>query len=286
MLLVLTLCAAATGTLYTDNCTNSFDIRSGFNFGARDVAHGGAANANACAERCCNTTACVSWTYSSFQPAPTPSCAQGSKCCWLKASGGDFNKRCANCTSGKGATKPTPIPAPTPGPTPSPYLFPSLTYVKTIANASTGNLRDPSSVVQDPKTGQWHFYVDYMDGPTQPGWHSYQHHYSSDDIEGPWTNHGIAPGLNHSTDPKAWDYAGMFSPSLIYVPDEDIWYIFYSASGANQSELKTSAQMVTLPTSPHSSHLLRPPPTYSAHLSSLLPPTPYSSHLLPTPIVR
>jgi hypothetical protein len=113
--------------------------------------------------------------------------------------------------------------------------------VKTIANASTGNLRDPSSVVQDPKTGQWHFYVDAY---TTNSWHSYQNHYAADNIDGPWTNHGIAPGLNHSTDPKAWDYAGMFSPSLIYVPAEHIWYIFYSASGTNQTALKTCAQMV------------------------------------------
>ena len=89
-----------------------------------------------------------------------------------------------------------------------------------------------------------------MRGSTQPGWHSYQHHYSADDLRGPWTNNGLAPGLNHSTDPEAWDYAGTFSPSLIYVPDEDLWYIFYSASGKNQSSLSTCAQMVAKRPSP------------------------------------
>jgi hypothetical protein len=154
MLSILTLCVATTGGLYSDNCTNSFDVRAGFNFGGRDVAHGSATEANECAERCCNTTACVSWTYTSSQPHDIGSCAQGSKCCWLKAGGGDFTEK-TNCTSGKGTAKPTPVPVPTP----SPYLFPSLTFVKTIANEPSGNLRDPSSVVQDPETGQWHFYV-------------------------------------------------------------------------------------------------------------------------------
>ena len=111
-------------------------------------------------------------------------------------------------------------------------------------------------MVQDPKTGQWHFYVDYMEGSTQPGWHSYQHHYSADSIDGPWTNNGIAEGLNHSADPKAWDFAGTFSPSLIYSADEGedqdepMWYLFYSASGANQSTLKTCAQMVARSSAP------------------------------------
>ncbi len=51
-------------------------------------------------------------------------------------------------------------------------------------------------------------------------------------------------------DPEDWDYAGTFSPSLIYAPDEKVWYIFYSASGANQSSLLTCAQMVAHSESP------------------------------------
>ena len=128
------------------------------------------------------------------------------------------------------------------------YWTPLLTYVKTIALEPSGNMRDPSSVVQDPKTKKWHFWVDYMEGATQPGWHAYLHHYSSDSITGPWVSHGLA--LNHSTDPQAWDYMGMFSPSVIYDKEDQGWYLFYSASGANQSSLKTCAQMVARSSSP------------------------------------
>lgn len=128
------------------------------------------------------------------------------------------------------------------------YYKPALKFVKTIANDTTGNLRDPSAAVFDSVGGRWHFWVDYMPGSTKPGWHSFQHHYSAEKIEGPWTNHGLA--INHSTDPKAWDYAGTFSPSVIFAEDEKLWYLFYSASGANQSKLSTCAQMVASSKSP------------------------------------
>ena len=37
------------------------------------------------------------------------------------------------------------------------YWTPLLTYVTTIALEPSGNMRDPSSAVQDPKTKKWHF---------------------------------------------------------------------------------------------------------------------------------
>lgn len=124
--------------------------------------------------------------------------------------------------------------------------IPSLKFVKTLTNETTGNLRDPSAMVRDPATGMWHFYTDYMPGDVMPGWDAYLHHYSAPDIMGPWTNHGIAPGLNHSDDPTDWDFKGTFSSSLIYSPNDEPepWFIFYSASGANESALFTCAQMV------------------------------------------
>jgi hypothetical protein len=92
---------------------------------------------------------------------------------------------------------------------------PTLNYVKTIAVDPTGNLRDPSAMVQDSQTKLWHFWVDYMPGSHQPGWHAVLHHYSAPEITGPWTNHGLA--LNHSTDPAAWDYAGQVRLSLTFL---------------------------------------------------------------------
>lgn len=58
---------------------------------------------------------------------------------------------------------------------------PSLVEDRVIAYDPTGNLRDPSSAVQDVN-GTWHFWVDYMPGSTTPGWGAYQHHYTADDI--------------------------------------------------------------------------------------------------------
>ena len=99
-----------------------------------------------------------------------------------------------------------------------------------IATDGSGNLRDPSAMIQDPATKKWHFWVDYMSGGTQAGWHAYQHHYSADAIAGPWKLEGLA--FNHSTtDPEAWDYAGQFSPSVIYdaaEPGDAKWFYFYS----------------------------------------------------------
>merc|ERR1712000_653424 len=108
-----------------------------------------------------------------------------------------------------------------------------LTKLSIIANDTTGQLRDPSAMVQDPKTGRWHFWVVYMPGKTRSGWRGYLHHYSAESIEGPWRNDGLA--LNHSADPHAFDNGGMFSPSAIYDPDEGKWYLFYSGTGANMT---------------------------------------------------
>eukprot|EP01052_Picozoa_sp_SAG31_P009378 SAG31_NODE_490_length_14932_cov_9.350300_15_plen_249_part_00 len=88
-----------------------------------------------------------------------------------------------------------------------------------------------------------------MNGTVEPGWHAFLHHYSAPQIEGPWTAHGLA--LPHSTDSKAWDYAGTFSPSTIYCEEEKLWYMFYSASAANQTKQKTCAQMVASSASPN-----------------------------------
>lgn len=38
-----------------------------------------------------------------------------------------------------------------------PHKQPLLEYVSTIAFDSSGNMRDPSPVIQDPVTGRWHF---------------------------------------------------------------------------------------------------------------------------------
>ena len=78
-------------------------------------------------------------------------------------------------------------------PRPAKYKTPTLTFLSMIASDPTGNLRDPSSVVQDPVTKRWHFWVDYMKGGEQPGWHASLHHYSAAQIEGSWTNHPLNP---------------------------------------------------------------------------------------------
>lgn len=133
---------------------------------------------------------------------------------------------------------------------------PLLQYVKTIAYDPQNNLRDPSPVIQDPATGRWHFWVDWMPSSTNPngdGWHAYLRHYSAPEIEGPWVNHGYQGqpfALNHSSDPHAWDYAGQFSPSAIYDAAEKTWWLYYSAAGANQTKFLTNAQMVCSSPSP------------------------------------
>ena len=82
------------------------------------------------------------------------------------------------------------------------------------------------------------------------GWHAFQHHYSAETIEGSWVK---SPGLafNHSTDPNAWDYAGQFSPSVIFDPVDKRWFAFYSATAKNYSEgSDTCAQLVRTSRSP------------------------------------
>eukprot|EP00040_Diaphanoeca_grandis_P006561 m.37896 g.37896 ORF g.37896 m.37896 type:complete len:167 (-) comp17778_c0_seq1:1083-1583(-) len=122
------------------------------------------------------------------------------------------------------------------------YKQPLLKYIDTIAYDSNANVRDPSSVIQDPKTGKWHFWVDWMPGSVSPGWDAYLRHYSAPNITGPWLDEGFA--LNHSTNRNAWDYAGQFSSSALYDKDDKTWWLFYSASGANQSTLLTNAQII------------------------------------------
>lgn len=120
---------------------------------------------------------------------------------------------------------------------------PQLTKVSILADDETGNLRDPSGMIQDPKTGRWHFWVVFVPGSTKPGWAGYLHHYSADAIEGPFTNHGLA--LNHSSDSAAFDYSGMFSSSALYDEEEAAWYLFYSGTGANDTATDhISAQLV------------------------------------------
>lgn len=80
-------------------------------------------------------------------------------------------KHCAR----PGGVGPSPSP---PSPPPIPGLkIPRLKQLRIIALDPTGNLRDPSAVVQDPVTGKWHFWVVYMPGATQPGWQGFLHHY-------------------------------------------------------------------------------------------------------------
>ena len=232
------------------------------NVNGKDMIHFTTGTAAECAAFCCgNSSTCCGYTWAFAQPTGSGLCSTGGHCCWMKTGTCELAKgNCGpppggNCTSAlNGAYKPipTPPPSPTPPPTPSKFYTPVLSFVSMIATDASGNLRDPSAMIQDPATKKWHFWVDYMSGGTQAGWHAYQHHYSADAIAGPWKLEGLA--FNHSTtDPEAWDYAGQFSPSVIYdaaEPGDAKWFYFYSASGANQSKLLTCAQMVRSSTSP------------------------------------
>ena len=169
MMLISSAVAIAT---VAPGCAHNVTIKTGFNLGGGDMSHAACANVSVCQSRCCANPACAGFTFTNSQPHSTAACKAGTSCCWLKAHSGKFARK-DNCSSALVQQPPVP-PAP-----PSPYLVPVLTYVSTIANDSTGNLRDPSSVVQDPATGRWHFYVDYMAGKTQPGWHAVLHHYSA-----------------------------------------------------------------------------------------------------------
>lgn len=132
--------------------------------------------------------------------------------------------------------------------TSSGYLSPKLTLRHIIAKDPSGNLRDPSAMIQDPNTLRWHFWVVFVPGSEQPGWAGYLHHYSSDSIAGPFVSHGLA--LNHSADPGAFDHHGMFSPSAVYDAASERWYLFYSGTGSNYTEYKTSAQLVASAAAP------------------------------------
>lgn len=104
-------------------------------------------------------------------------------------------------------------------------------------------------MVQDPNTGKWHYWVDYMPGRTEPGWAAFLHHYSAPTTAGPWTNHGLI--MNKSSDPAAWDSNGMLSSSVIRDPSDGKWYIFYTAtSKGNYSETLSSAQLVAVADGP------------------------------------
>ena len=185
--------------------------------------HHSSVSASACLAACCGDLSCTAYTFTAYQPHDAGVCPAGTRCCWLKQAAGPAHPLVpkANCTSGVLARPPPPRPPP---PSPSPYYTPALDFVSIVATRTDGNLRDPSAAVQDPVTGLWHFWVDYMPGATQPGWHAELHHYVADSITGPWRSKGKC--VNHSTDPKAWDYAGQFSPSGIYSPHEEppMWY--------------------------------------------------------------
>ncbi len=199
----------------------------------------------ACGAACCGDPECSGFTFTLRQPTGNEACEASTPCCWIKTGQGKLVT--GNCGLGNGNCTSAVVRGSAP-PEPSQFWTPTLNYVKTIALDPTGNLRDPSSVVQDPQTKRFHFWVDYMPGGTQPGWHAYLHHYSASEITGPWKNHGLA--LNHSADPRAWDYSGQFSSSVIYSAEEQLWYLFYSASGANQSSLLTCAQLAASSRSP------------------------------------
>ena len=226
-------------------CYNASQLHRGLNFNAPGRATAGT-TVEACGAACCaQATSCSGFTFTPHQPHADGPCAAGTPCCWIKEGAGSLVQ--GNCGLDKGDCT-SAVVRTLPPPKPSKFWTPTLSYVKTIALDPTGNLRDPSAAVQDPKTKRWHFWVDYMPGHTQPGWHAFLHHYSAETITGPWTNHGLA--LNHSTNPTAWDYSGQFSSSVIFDEDDQLWYLFYSASGRNQSALSTCAQLAASATTP------------------------------------
>ena len=240
----LMVVVAATAADPTELCYNASQLHTHMNFDAPGYPTVGT-SLEACGAACCKDPNCIGLTFTLHQPSGKGACRAGAPCCWIKTGPGKLAT--GNCGPDRGDCTSAVVRAPPP-PAPSKYWTPTLNYVKTIALDSTGNLRDPSSAVQDPNTKRWHFWVDYMAGSTQPGWHAYLHHYSAEQITGPWTNQGVA--LNHSTNPHAWDYSGQFSSSVIYSTEEKLWYLFYSASGANQSSLLTCAQLVAMSPSP------------------------------------
>lgn len=237
-------------------CNASFHANT--NSLGHDIVHFPSVSAQDCATRCCTLqhTRCISFTFTTYQPHSTVECQEGTACCWLKSTGGSSTLK-ANCTSGWVGTEPVPPPGPSPPPPSPPPIpgvkTPKLTKLRFIAKDVSGNLRDPSAVIQDPKTGLWHFWVVFMPGSTQPGWRGYLHHYVSlnTSVESTeWLSLGLA--LNHSSDPKAFDSGGMFSPSAVYdaTGPRPGWYLFYSGTGANYTVTRASAQLVAFATDP------------------------------------
>ena len=193
-------------------------------------------NPAACLSRCCSDPRCLAFTFTSWQPHPSPNCPQSSPCCWLKSSIGASSAK-PNCTSG--------------APSPPAFLSPRLTRLSTVAEDPTGHLRDPSSALLDAATGTWHFWVDYIPlaQGTQNGWHAYLHHYTAPSIFGPWASKGLA--LNWSSDASAWDSGGTLSPSVLFSAEEGLWFLFYTGTNSrNYSATLTSAQLVATAPSP------------------------------------
>eukprot|EP00041_Stephanoeca_diplocostata_P015559 m.297419 g.297419 ORF g.297419 m.297419 type:complete len:463 (+) comp20080_c0_seq2:74-1462(+) len=212
-----------------------------------ELTHFQCTSLDVCQDACCNNTECSAFTFTTYQPADTGICSKGSQCCWLKrwSTKGKLAPK-SNCTSGIRSGAPVP-------PAPPGLQVPSLSLQRIIADDPTGNLRDPSAMIQDPNTLLWHFWVVYMPGATEPGWNGFLHHYVSSNSSLDtcvWENHGLA--LNHSSDPNAYDAQGMFSPSALYDPNGSNpgWYLFYSGCGANHSTLGVSAQLVAHAASP------------------------------------
>lgn len=184
--------ASASASVCPDNHT-AVTVSQGMNTAAGYAGgnHHRSSSAEDCLQACCHDPSCNAYTFTSYQPHSTGiACPQGVRCCWIKQTRGTGPHTMvpkSNCTSGVLARTPSPYP-PTPVPPPpsppSPYYTPALDFVSIIATRDDGNLRDPSAVVQDPVTGMWHFWVDYMAGATQPGWHAELHHYSATNITG------------------------------------------------------------------------------------------------------
>jgi hypothetical protein len=191
--------------------------------------------------------------------------------------------------------RPPPPPGPQPPPPPPPpahgnipsHKQPMLQYLKTIAFEPEHNLRDPSPAIQDPATGYWHFWVDWMPTGSSDGWGAWLKHYTAPAITGPWVSRGFSINgshgfaINHSRDPSAWDYSGQFSSSVIYDAAAKTWWLFYSASGLNQSRLLTNAQMVCSSSTPDGPWVRRGLAAWPTGSNSTSPP--WSANIAATP---
>lgn len=138
---------------------------------------------------------------------------------------------------------------------------PRLQYLRTVATGASvgGNLQDPTSM-RDPDTGLWHMWtVTGTDGTC--GWAGHIRHFYSSNASletAAFIDGGIA--LNHSADPAALDSNGMFSPGIMRDPDDNMWYLFYSATGKGgdagrqcigEPTACVSSQQVARAASPH-----------------------------------